>query len=82
MSNDQRRAAVTEALTSGTLPREQPAQVWAGNGTEKRCAACGSMLRRADVEFELEFVSGVSVILDRHCYAIWTEERTRTDGID
>ena len=66
-----------EALTSGTLPREQPAQLWAGNGTEKRCVACGSTLKPADIEFELEFVSGVSVILDRHCYAIWAEERER-----
>jgi hypothetical protein len=78
---DQRRAAVIEALDAGTLPRDQPVKVWAGTGTERPCAACGSTLTPGDVEFELDFGSGVSVIVDRHCYAIWDEQRDRSDDV-
>ena len=82
MNDDQRRAAVIEALDTGTLPRDKPVDLWVGAGTAKPCAACGSTLTLGDVEFELEFGSGVSVIVDRHCYAIWDEERDRSHDVD
>ena len=71
-----------DALVAGTLPRAKPAQIWAGTGTDKVCAACGTRLTLADVEFELEFTSGVSVIVDRHCYAIWSDECERSNVVD
>ena len=67
--------AVIKALTAGTVPRDKPAKIWAGNGTDKRCAICGVTMRAADVEYEIEFASGTSVMLDRDCHALWDEYR-------
>jgi len=61
----------------GLVPREKPQKVWAGRGTDKRCAVCGERLGADEVEFELEFASGVSVVVDRQCHGLWDQERTR-----
>jgi hypothetical protein len=77
MDSEQRREAVMEAIRVGIVPREQPRKVWAGVGTDKRCAVCGARLRASDIEFELEFASGLSIVVDRQCHSLWDQERTR-----
>ena len=77
MDSEQRREAVVEAIRVGAVPREPALKVWAGVGTGKCCAVCGARLRAGDIEFELEFASGVSVVVDRQCHSLWNEERTR-----
>jgi hypothetical protein len=66
---------VIAALSAGMLPREHPVRIWAGAGTDTCCALCGDCLTPADIEYEIEFVSGASVTFDRSCYAIWNEQR-------
>ena len=77
MDSEQRREAVVEAIRVGIVPREQPRKVCPGVGTDKRCAVCGARLRAGDIEFELEFASGLSVVVDRQCHSLWDQERTR-----
>ena len=40
------------ALAAGSVPRENPTKIWAGNGTGSQCAICGSTLTPTDVEYE------------------------------
>ena len=75
MTYDERRRAVTKALSAGTVPRDNPAKMWAGNGTNTPCAICGVTMRAADIEYEIEFASGLSLMLDRECHALWDEYR-------
>jgi hypothetical protein len=82
VTHDERRRAVTKALSAGTVPRDKPAKIWAGTGTDKRCAICGVTMRTADVEYEIEFASGKSVMLDRECHALWDQHRMRLEPVD
>lgn len=77
MDTEQRRGAVIEALRIGIVPREEPLKMWAGFGTNARCALCGRRLQASDIEYELEFASGISLIVDSHCHSLWDEERTK-----
>ena len=70
------------ALSAGTLPREHPVKIWAGVGTRTRCALCGDTTTPAGTEYEIELASGASVTVDRQCYSIWNEERSRSNGVD
>jgi hypothetical protein len=75
---ERRREAVRRALASGTVPRERPVKVWAGNGSGKSvCVVCERTLTPRDVEYELEFESRQSVTFDRHCHAVWEQERAQ-----
>ena len=82
MNSERRREAVIAALCAGTLPREDPLRVWAGVGTDTRCALCGDRTTPTSVEYEIEFASGASVTFDDQCYTVWDEERERSDGVD
>jgi len=82
VTHDERRRAVTKALTTGAVPRDKPAKIWAGNGTDKQCAICGATMRAADVEYEIEFASGESLMLDRECHALWDDHRMRPEAVE
>ena len=77
MDTERRREAVMEAIRIGIVPREKPRKVWVGAGTDKHCAVCGTRLRVSDIEYELEFASGLSIVVDRQCHSLWDEARTR-----
>jgi mRNA-degrading endonuclease toxin of MazEF toxin-antitoxin module len=77
LEKDQRRQEVLKSLRVGTLPREAPIKVWAGNGTGRPCFVCACTLTPRDVEYELEFETRQAVVLDRHCHAVWEQERTK-----
>lgn len=77
LEKDQRRDAVLKSLQAGALPREGPVKVWAGNGTGRACVVCARTLTPRDVEYELEFDTRQAVTLDRHCHAVWEQERTK-----
>lgn len=43
------------AAAAGRLPHRRPDRMWAGRSTGTECAACGAVLERDDIEYELEF---------------------------
>lgn len=75
VDREHRREAVVEAIRGGIVPREKPLRVWAGVGTDTRCAVCGRRLGASEIEYELEFASGISIVVDRECHWLWDAER-------
>lgn len=69
------RERIRGLLESRVLPCDQD-RAWAGRGGHgTHCVACGERIGPADVEFEVELVSGGPMLrLHRVCYAIWREE--------
>ena len=69
------RERIRRLLESRTLPCDQD-RAWAGRGGHgTHCVACGEKIGTADVEFEVELLSGGPMLrLHRVCYAIWREE--------
>jgi hypothetical protein len=71
------RDVVRAKLESGELPRAKPDKVWAGNGTDRPCTACGTVITPADVEYELDLGAAPAVTLRFHqgCLTVWDEMR-------
>ena len=71
------------AIRRGTLPRRDPAGVWAGPGEGAFCDACERPITQDQLEYELEFApeSGHpgqdKVLFHLRCFAAWEFERTK-----
>jgi hypothetical protein len=57
------RRRVREMITTGELPCDDLAGLWAGMGDGKRCAACAEMIGAREVEYEVNLTSGKKVLL-------------------
>jgi len=68
------RRRVREMITTGDLPCDDLAGLWAGMGTCKRCAACAEPIGAAEVEYEVNLTSGKRVLLHQRCHTIWLQE--------
>lgn len=44
-------------VRSGALPCKQQERTWAGRGLGFECSLCGQLIRRDQVEYELQFAS-------------------------
>jgi hypothetical protein len=79
-----RHAKVLDAVLAGRLPAQAPERTWGGRGSGVPCAICTEPLRSDEVEWELEFTSGLDRLtrtnLHVHpdCYADWDLARHRT----
>ncbi len=64
-------------LRDSSLPREAPAQLWAGAGSGLRCDVCGHVIAAAQTEYELLFTRAIDPCLHLHrtCYEMWEAER-------
>lgn len=77
---DLRQRART-ALDAGTLPRVSPDGMWGGRGNGDACPVCGSCIKPADTELELEFSDpeGGPAVRTFHmhlpCFAVWENAR-------
>jgi hypothetical protein len=49
------RQKVREAIQAGKVPTGRPERTWGGRGAEACCVICSELIRRDEVEFELEF---------------------------
>ena len=75
MNQDEIRVRLRRLIDSEELPCEDGCDVWAGHGTAKRCAACGSWISSAEVEFEVELPQSKRVLfLHEPCHRLWVEE--------
>jgi hypothetical protein len=68
------RRRVREMITTGELPCDDLAGLWAGMGEGKRCAACAELIGAAEVEYEVNLTSGKKVLLHQPCHTIWLQE--------
>ena len=68
------RRRVREMVTTGELPCDDPASLWAGRGDGKRCAACAEPIGAREVEYVANLKSGKSILLHPICHGIWLQE--------
>ena len=68
------RRRVREMITTGALPCDDLAGLWADMGDGKRCAACTEPIGAGEVEYEVNLTSGKKVLLHQACHAIWLQE--------
>jgi hypothetical protein len=68
------RRRVREMITTGELPCDDLAGLWAGMGGGKRCAACAEPIGAEEVEYEVNLTSGKRVLLHQPCHTIWLKE--------
>ena len=68
------RRRVREMITTGELPCEDPAELWASHGDGKRCAACAEPIGEREIEYEVTLTSGRVILMHRPCRQIWLQE--------
>jgi hypothetical protein len=71
------RDRILSKLDVGDLPRKRPTKVYAGYGRGYRCAACDRTVTPYDVEYEMDFASGVTHRVHRDCADVWQDECER-----
>jgi hypothetical protein len=65
---------IRQRLSRRILPRDSPARMWAGPGTDQPCDGCDRAIGSNETEHEVE-VSGRAIRLHRECFLIWEAER-------
>lgn len=67
----------TSTRATLTLPHSDPVHFLAGHGHGARCAECGMVIGRNDLEYEIEWAVPAPRILRMHarCYEIWHAEQ-------
>jgi hypothetical protein len=74
------------AIRNGTLPRRDPARIWAGPSVGALCTVCEKPITRDQLEYEVEFPpDGGNPGLDQfhfhlQCFAAWEVERTKLEA--
>jgi hypothetical protein len=68
------RRRVREMITTGELPCDDLAGLWAGRGDGKRCAACTEPIGAQEIEYEVNLTSGKRALLHQPCHTIWLQE--------
>jgi hypothetical protein len=69
---------IRDRIERGDLPRQRQMHLFGSPGENLPCSGCGELIRRDDVEIELEFQLGGGLEERRFhtlCYAIWEIER-------
>ena len=66
------RERIRGLLDDLRVVRNRGMKVWAGRSPGGRpCAACGRDLNLGEIEYEIVIGSVVTILLHRHCFAIW-----------
>jgi hypothetical protein len=71
------RDSILAKLDAGDLPRNKPANTYAGCGAGYRCVACDRTITPYDVEYEMAFDGGVSHRMHLACADLWQVECER-----
>jgi hypothetical protein len=69
---------IRSKLDAGTLPLKLPRQIWAGNGSDRACAVCDASIPKSQVEYELEYDGGVTIVFHADCHAMWDAQVRKT----
>jgi hypothetical protein len=62
-------------ISTGEMPCDDRAGLWAAMGDGKRCAACAEPIAAREVEYKVNLTSGKKILLHQQpCHAIWLQE--------
>jgi hypothetical protein len=76
-----------EAIQAGTFPHSRPANMWGGPGCGACCTICGELLKRDELEYELEYADDHDGARRRNyhvhikCFAALESERQNLEAI-
>ena len=73
------RDRILGKLSAGGLPRKGLTKMYAGYGRGYRCAACDRTITPYDIEYEMDFGSGVNYRMHSECGAVWQAECEEVD---
>lgn len=79
LENDLRLIA-RQRIAQGELPRDVPAGMWGGDGTDQPCSLCDKAIHRAELECEVEVKLNDLLRTFRFhilCHAMWEAECVR-----
>src|SRR5205085_8835486 len=68
------RDRILAKLRAGGLPRKGLAKMYAAYGRGYRCTACDRTITPYDIEYEMDFCSGVSYRMHSECGTLWQAE--------
>ncbi len=75
MDDSELRQYIREKIRDGILPAQPPRKLWAGRGTGRKCAGCEQLIRKHEVEIEVEDREArLLFFFHRGCQAVWDEE--------
>jgi hypothetical protein len=81
------REKAREVIQGRKLPNRPPDRMWGGPGTGADCTVCSAPVKRAELEFEIEFArDGDDPGLNTYhvhipCFAAWQFERHKLDQL-
>jgi hypothetical protein len=76
-----------EVIQGRKLPNRPPDRMWGGPSAGADCAICGAPVKRAELEFEIEFAPDADDpgLTTYHvhipCFAAWQLERDKLDQL-
>jgi len=73
----EQRQRILDAVSSGRLPVDAPAKMYAGYGPGRACAGCDDAIGPKDVEYEAHYDDGRRYYLHLGCAALWEAQRRR-----
>lgn len=70
-----------QTRSPATLPTSEPVHFFAGHGHGLCCAACGSVISRNDLEYEIEYATPLRTVrMHARCYELFEAERAEADS--
>src|SRR5205809_1605149 len=77
MNEEEIRARLRRLIVSDALPCPSSHDLWAGHGTDHRCAACDESITKDQLEFEVEVelpMTELIVFFHGPCHNLWLDE--------
>jgi hypothetical protein len=81
---DELRVRARERIREGRLPCITHYRTWGGRGSNEPCALCDSVIKRDEVEYEIELLDAGSARLYRFhflCHDAWVYECAQQSGL-
>jgi CheY-like chemotaxis protein len=69
--------AVRDKLSVNALPCEEPVKTRQGYGSGQTCSACDAIIRRAQIEYEIQMPDKRVFPMHMGCHGLWLAERIR-----
>ena len=75
----EQRQRVLASIATGRLRLDTPPKMYAGYGSGGDCMACGEVIDKTQVEYEVVFLDGQSVRVHLGCAGVWEAARRRQE---
>jgi len=77
----EQRQRILDAVSSGRLPVDAPAKMYAGYGPGRACAGCDDAIGSKDVEYEAHYDGDRRYYLHLACAAFWDAQVRRSPKV-